>query len=134
MSSSSLLVVDAGINLALGLLLLVFPQGLVRLFGIPDAVSRFYPGILGAVLFGIGLALLIERYKPRAGMVGLGLGGAIAINLSGGVVLTLWLIFGELSISVRGYLLLGMLALGLLGISAIELRTQFRPPEAGEAA
>ena len=134
MKSSTLLIIDAGINLALGLLLLLFPRGLVSLLGIPDSVSKFYPNILGAVLFGIGTALLIERYKPKAGVVGLGLGGAIAINLSGGVVLTLWLIFGELSISSRGYLLLAILALVLVGMSAIELRTQLRPPAAGEAA
>ena len=80
------------------------------------------------------IALLIERYKPRAGVVGLGLAGAIAINLSGGIVLALWLIFGDLAISTTGFVLLSTLALVLVSISAIELRAQIRQSKADEAA
>jgi hypothetical protein len=54
-------------------------------------------------------------------MVGLGLGGAVAINLSGGVVLILWLIFGDLNIPLRGYFFLWSLAIVLVGISSIEV-------------
>jgi len=55
------------------------------------------------------------------GMVGLGLGGAIAINLSGGLVLILWLIFGDLNIPFRGHFFLWSLAIILVVISSIEL-------------
>ena len=134
MNSATLLLVDAGINLGLGLFLLIFPRGIVSLLGIPGSVSRFYPSILGAVLFGIGIALLIQRYAPRPGIAGLGLGGAVAINLCGGVALALWLIFGGLTISPLGYLILGALALILVGISAIELRAQLGTPGASETA
>jgi hypothetical protein len=134
MKSATLLLVDAGINLALGLFLLIFPREVVSLLGIPDTVSSFYPSILGAVLFGIGIALLIEKYKPRRGIVGLGLGGAIAINLCGGAAIAIWLIFGGLKISALGYLLLGALALILIAISAIELRVELGTHEASEAA
>ena len=81
-----LLLVDSLINLALGVLLLVFSEGLVDFFGVPAAGQTFYPNILGAVLFGIGLALLIECFRKPQGLIGLGLGGAVAINLCGGTV------------------------------------------------
>jgi hypothetical protein len=122
------LLVDAIINLVLGMLLLIFPRGLVGLLGLPNALSKFYPSILGAVLFGIGIALLIERYNPHPRIVGLGLGGAVAINLCGGTALLIWLIFGNLGISTVGYLFLGVLALVLVGISAIEVRAQLSEP------
>jgi hypothetical protein len=74
------------------------------------------------VLLGIGLALLIERRRRLGRPAGLGVAGAIAINLCGGIVLALWLVFGRLSIPLRGRLTLGLLALLLFAISAFELR------------
>ena len=68
-SKKSLLLIDAIINLALGALVVFLPEGVVLALGVPPAVSAFYPSILGAVLFGIGLALLLE---PDSGN-GLGL-------------------------------------------------------------
>ena len=103
-----LLFLDALINLVLGALLIFFPRSLVEVLGIPGVESAFYPSILGAVLFGIGLALLIERGSGG----GLGLRGAVTINLSGGMGLGLWLIFGELEIPLHGQILLwGLTAL-----------------------
>ena len=61
-------------------------------------------------------------------MVGLGLGGAVAINLSGGFVLLLWLIFGDLDIPLKGYFFLWSLALILVGISLIEIHIQLKKP------
>ena len=89
--------------------------------GVPIVESSFYPNILGAVLFGIGIALTIECFRKQGGMVGLGLGGAVAINLSGGIVLTYWLLFGNLAIPLRGQLFLWTLAIILLITSSIEL-------------
>ena len=117
---------DAIINLLLGVLLMVFPTNLVAFLGIPAAQNAFYPSILGAVLFGIGIALLLERYRHLSHIIGLGLGGAISINLMGGVVLAVWLVTGNLSMSLRGYVLLWLLVLILLGISACELLIQLR--------
>jgi len=42
------------------MLLLLFPFGMAQVFGIPQANSSFYPTILGAVIFGIGISLLLE--------------------------------------------------------------------------
>ena len=116
-----LLLVDSLINLALGVLLLVFSEGLVDFFGVPPAGQHFYPNILGAVLFGIGLALLIECFRKPQGLIGLGLGGAVAINLCGGLVLAAWLIFGGLELPLRGLVFLWILVFVLVGVSTLEL-------------
>ncbi len=123
MSPSALLVVDAVINLGLGASLVLFPKGLVLALGIPDAEVAFYPSILGAVLFGIGLALLIERIR---GSSGLGLSGAIAINLCGGAVLAAWLVSGALAVPLRGRFLLWGLVVLLVGVSGLEIFSQAR--------
>ena len=81
----ALLTLDGIVNLILGSLLLFFPAGLAAWLGLPETRSYFYASILGAVLVGIGLALMLERYGTSWEMRGLGLHGAIAINLCGGV-------------------------------------------------
>lgn len=120
MKQKSLLLIDAVINLILGSLLLFFPATTADLLGVPPIIPRFYPSILGAVLFGIGLALLVERTN-FLGLTGLGLGGAVAINLSGGIVLAGWLLFGGLSLQVRGLVFLWGLVVILVGVSTAEL-------------
>lgn len=120
MKSNVLLVTDAGINLALGLPLLFFPKKTASLLGIPVPEITFYASILGAVLTGIGLALLVERYHNRFKVTGLGLGGAIAINLCGGGALAIWLFSGTLALSTRGYLFAGAVTVAVLGISLVE--------------
>jgi len=118
---TTLLRVDGAINLVLGLLLMAFPSGLVEALGVPPTEDRFYPTVLGAVLFGMGIALLLESNRLPGGIIGLGLGGAIAINLAAAGVLIVWLIWGDLEIPTRGGVLLGVLAAGLVTISSFEL-------------
>ena len=120
MRHTTLLKIDAAINLILGILLLAFPLELVQALGMPMADPSFYPSILGGVLFGIGLALLIECYRQSNGFIGLGLGGAIAINLCGGLVLAIWLLSDSLYLPLRGQIFLWSLVLLLVGISLIE--------------
>jgi hypothetical protein len=120
-SRTTILSIDGAINLVLGLLLVVFPERLVDLLGIPSSDSAFYPNILGGVLFGIGIALLLERNNNGEGGIGLGLAGAIAINLVGGLVLAGWLTLGNLELPMRGFLFLWCLVLVLVGTSAIEI-------------
>lgn len=126
MNRATLLKTDAAINLALGILLMAFPAGLVKVLGIPMAESSFYPTILGGVLFGIGLALLIECYRKSSRFVGLGLAGAIAINLCGGFVLAVWLLSDQLALPLRGHILLWFLVLLLVGISLLEGLTHLK--------
>jgi hypothetical protein len=117
---SGLLLADAVINLILGALLLIFTGDIVRVLGVPGASSRFYPNILGGVLFGIGLALLIEYFRREDGLVGLGLAGAVAINLCGGGVLAAWLAFGRLDVPPHGRVFLWALVVLLVSISLAE--------------
>jgi len=63
MRFSRILLIDALINLILGVLLAVFPRNVVEVLGVPDTDATFYPSILGAVLIGIGMAF---RLPARA--------------------------------------------------------------------
>ena len=70
--ASTILLIDALINYALGILCILYPF-VAETIGDPIVENSFYPSILGAVLFGIGIALTIECYRKQGGMVGLGL-------------------------------------------------------------
>ena len=126
MNRTTLMKADAAINLILGVLLMAFPAGLVKALGMPMPDISFYPTILGGVLFGIGLALLIECYRKSNRFIGLGLGGAIAINLCGGFVLAVWLLSAKLALPLRGQILLWFLVLLLVVISLLEGLTHFK--------
>ena len=121
MKYSLVLIIDAVINLILGILLLTFCEKIVALLGVPNTNQYFYPNILGGVLIGIAIALTIEAFRKPKGLVGLGLGGAVAINLCGGMVLAYWLLFKNLSIPTGGRIFLWILVLILVVISSIEL-------------
>lgn len=122
MKRKTTLLVDAFINMVLGVLLLAFSPELVCLLGMPASSTSFYPNILGAVFMGITLALVIEAFRETGSeKVGLGLIGAICINLCGGVVLLIWLLLGDLAIPLRGQVLLWGLMVLLLVISLVEL-------------
>ena len=117
MKRSWLLAIDGIINFILGGLLVLFPATLVDWLGVPQA-PRFYPSLLGGVLVGISIALFIALRRRGCG---LGLEGAVAINLCGGLILAGWLLFGGLAIPLRGTLFLWGLVIMLLGISGVEL-------------
>jgi hypothetical protein len=116
-----MLILDGGVNLLLGAVLLTAPGWLVTTLGAPPFATRFYPSILGGVLVGIGLALLLEARRRDLGPIGLGLGGAIAINLCGAGVLAVWLMFAAEKVPVRGRIVLWLIATVVLGIAAAEL-------------
>ncbi len=124
--SKLLLIIDAGVNLLLGALLLSFPLGTATWLGVPSADSAFYPTILGGVLFGIGLALLLEAYGSQRAVRGLGIAGAIAINFCGAGVLAVWLLATSLRIPLRGQILLGTIAVVVLALGMIELVSMAR--------
>jgi len=116
-----LLAIDGVVNLVLGAILLLFPAGLVELLGLPPTNTYFYASILGAVIFGIGVALLLEMYGPPSRIRGLGLGGAIAINLCGGGALLVWLLAVPLSIPLKGHVILWVVAAVVLIIGIAEI-------------
>jgi len=113
----ALLLADAAINLLLGVLLLLYPGTLVRMLGLPEVRSAFYPSVLGGVLFGIGIALAVAS---RGSSHGLGLDGAIAINLCGACTVIVWLVAAPQQFSAAGRLTLLVVALLVLGIGCVE--------------
>ena len=116
-----LLTIDGIINLVLGIFLLLFPLGMAELLGVPQSNVNFYPTILGAVIFGIGVALLIERYGFARNIRGLGLGGAIAINLCGALALLVWLVSTPFDIPLRGHVILWSVAIIVLVVGIVEI-------------
>jgi len=114
------LFIDAIINLGLGLLLLWASTDIAEFLGVPTVQPGFNPSIFDAVLIGIGIALLIETFKGERIITGLGLFGAIAINMCGGIVLAFWLLFGELNIPLKGYIFLWIIVFLLVILSTIE--------------
>jgi hypothetical protein len=116
-----LLAADALINLILGALLLLFPAGILEYLGLPSTNTYFYSSILGGVIFGIGVALGLECWRGGKGLSGLGLAGAISINLFGGGTLLFWLLFVKLEIPLRGTITLWIVAILVVGIGLVEL-------------
>lgn len=116
-----MLVLDGIVNLVLGMLLIFFPSQLLSILDLPQVETFFYVNILGAVLFGIGIALLLERYAWKKGYTGLGIAGAIAINLCGAGALILWLLFGNLDLRPSGTIFLWSIAFLVLGVAGAEL-------------
>jgi hypothetical protein len=118
---SVLLAIDGAVNLALGILLLSFPAGLPALLGLPPTSTYFYSSILGAVIFGIGIALMLELYGAPFRIRGLGIGGAITINLCGGGALLVWLMAVPFEIPFRGKAILWALGTLVVGLGLIEM-------------
>jgi hypothetical protein len=118
-----LLTVDAVINLLLGVVLLLFPVGIIELLGLPPVAHHFYTTILGAVIVGIGIALLIEIFGASHDVRGLGLAGAIVINFCGSGALLIWLVFRPFELPPRGDVILWSVAVLVLCVGLIELIT-----------
>ncbi len=121
MQRSAILLVDSIINLLIGVLLLFFPRIIVEFLGLPLVGNAFYPSLLGAILIGIAIALFVERNRKESGFIGLGIGGAILINPCAALVLAVWLLFGGLTIPLRGYLILWGLVLLIIGVVILEI-------------
>ena len=136
MGSSIMLIFDAAINFLLGFLLLLtipFPEQIPKFLGLPEINNPFYTSILGTVLCGIGIALVMESHRSNPGqLMGLNLGGAVAINLCGAVVLLGWLLLGVLNLPLRGQVFLWVLSLTLITVSGFELLIHFRKKISGE--
>ena len=118
MIADLLLLADALVFLAMGAILAAFPAGAVTALGLPAGQPGFYRRLLGAVLIGIGLALMMNALP--SGLSGLGLDGAIAVNLSVALGLTILLLTGARKTPARGRRLLWLLVLVLLGLSAVD--------------
>lgn len=130
MREGLLLWVDAGVNLVLGALLLAVPTTLASLLGLPPPEPGFYARVLGGVLLGIGAALVAEATRgPR--LRGLGLAGAVAVNVTAGAVLAALLAARGMDLPPRGLAVLGGLVVALLLLSGLEVRAVMGGPRGG---
>ena len=118
MIADLLLLADALLFLAMGAILAVFPAGTISALGLPAGQQGFYRRLLGAVLIAIGLALMMNALP--SGLSGLGLDGAIAVNLSVALALAILLLTGGRKTPARGRRLLWLLVLVLVGLSAVD--------------
>ena len=73
-------------------------------------------------MVGIGIALLLESRRRSGGLQGLGLAGAVAINLTAGLAIAVWLLLspGD-GVSGTGRAVLWLLVFFLVGLSATEI-------------
>ncbi|MDQ2091295.1 hypothetical protein [Marimonas arenosa] len=122
-----LLAIDAVINVVLGVCLLVFPGQTIAFFGLPVTGTYFYVTVLGAVLLGIGIALWIER-RNEDRWRGLGLAGAIAINILAAGTVLVWLLVDPFNMPARGYVVLWTVTIVVLGTGLVELAAVVRRP------
>lgn len=68
----------------IGLIMLLAPITTAKLAGLPHGNSAFWPRLFGAALLGIAAAFAFEgytRFNTSITAGGLGLGGAVLINL-----------------------------------------------------
>ncbi len=101
---------------AAGGLLMLAPRTLARALGLPPVAEPFWPRCLGALLVGIALAAFLE--VKLKGANGLGLAGAIAVNLAAAGIIGGQLIVGQVTPARRGRVLLWLTA-GLLMLLAL---------------
>ena len=125
-SGKIILTIDALVNLILGILLIPASTDIADLIGVPSVAAGFYPSILGAILLGIGIALLIEVGHTHQRTRGLGFYGAITINLCGGLVLAGWLLFANLQLPLHGFVFLWILVFLLVILSSVEWFVEVR--------
>lgn len=115
-SERSILAANAGLNILLGIVILLLPVTGGGWFGLPDATPFLFSSVLGAVLVAVGLALLVQR----AGGSGLGLGGAAVLGLLGAGAAFAWLGLGGSAIPAPGRWVVAaaaLLAIALAGLS-----------------
>jgi fluoride ion exporter CrcB/FEX len=101
------------------LLLLMVPGAMATVAGLPKPQHTLYARLLGAMLVGVGLAIVLEGSEPTS--TGLGAGGAFAVNCTGALVLAVLLVFGRLDLPVRGRIVTWTVVglLGLMGLTQL---------------
>lgn len=114
-----LLWLETVLKLAGGLGLVMAPNVVAHLLGLPSARPSLWPRLLGAVLLGLAVASYIEGALP--GSRGLGLGGAIAINLASAALIFSLIVLNRGVATGRGRFALAVLAALLVLLSLFEI-------------
>ena len=114
-----LLWIETLLKLSAGLLLVLTPLSVIKLFGLPRTDTGFWPRLLGAVLVGLAGALFVEGRTP--GSHGLGLAGCVIVNVSAVSIMTTLLVLDAGPPSARGRAAMWMLVLLLILLSILEI-------------
>jgi hypothetical protein len=114
-----LLFFEAVVKAVIGVVLMIAPATSFRVLGLPAVPTGFWPRLLGATLFGIAGAGIVEGALP--GSRGLGLGGSLAINFAIAAMLTIQLAVNAAATTVRGRVLLWILAAILYVLILVEI-------------
>jgi len=108
---------------SIGLIMMVAPITAAKIAGLPHNNSAFWARLFGASLIGIAAAFAIEGYAQVNAAItarGLGLGGAVVINLITILSLLGTLIFKGVA-SRRGLLLIWLLTALLAFLMLLEI-------------
>jgi hypothetical protein len=103
-----LLFLEAVIKAAIGVLLMIAPGVVLKILGLPVVPTGFWPRLFGATLVGIAGANVIEGTLLASR--GLGLAGSLVINFAIAAMLTIQLAVNAAAETLRGKLLLWLLA------------------------
>ena len=122
-----MLLTDGIGNVLLGLAMLLFPGTILKVLGFSTNGASLL-SIFGSVILGIGLALVVQTRRLRGPFCGLGLTGAMLINLCFGLAIGYWLIWGNLEPNPVGSVLLWALTAILLIFGVVELSIIRRNP------
>lgn len=114
-----LLWLETLMKLASGVLLLVIPLTTTRVLGLQQPGEPFWPRLLGGVLTGLAAATFLEGFVKNTH--GLGLAGAMAINLAGAATLATQLVVGKPAPTWRGRALLWLTTATLATLAFVEL-------------
>lgn len=114
-----LLWIETLLKLSGGIVLLAMPRLAIRLLGLPSGDSSFWPRLLGGVLIGLAGALYLEG--ATTGSKGLGMGGAVLINLAAAGAVAGHVALNRATGTARGRLVLWLLVALLFLLSLIEI-------------
>jgi hypothetical protein len=113
------LTIEALLRGALALVLILAPKSMIAALGLPRTEATFWPRLLGAVFAGMAAAAYIEgHFKVQSG---LGLGGAVAVNITTAFAILTGLVVGGLDVPRRGRLLLWLCSGALILLALFEL-------------
>ena len=114
--AQQLLWIEIVLKTSVGALLFLVPRATAKALGLPPVAQSFWPRLVGGALLGIAAAVALGTWLGRPG--GLGLAGAVAINLTAAVVIVAELSLAKDGMAKRGRVLSWLAAggLGLLGL------------------
>lgn len=110
---------EAVVKATLGILLLAAPHVVIKLCGLPQVPTGFWPRLLGATLLGISAATVIEATLP--GSRGLGMGGSLAVNFAALSILIPMLAVNAAAQTTRGKILLWLLVALMCALILVEI-------------